>query len=224
MKYKFTHFILFCFLFGCTPYLEDNIRLEIKGNVQDGSGVPIPNANITVNRDINLNYSSFELGSGTSNQEGAFSFVSVFERVDGFSINVVVDNAYTYYSYRINTETNNPTNFTYDLGTVILHNIATINYNITRASPEGTTLQFEFRYPNTNCTETYEEGESNPIFSSCYEEQVRGGLINENPNANNTFNTLLGATVEFRYSINDQPEQVQTFTIDQANYEFNFTF
>lgn len=229
-----SYFVFFVFLVaiiqsGCTPTLEDNVRILVMGNVEDQNGNAIQNAEISVFTNRGSYYSSSQsaylLGQGISGADGSFSVVSFFVMDNEFSIFVRNGQEYSEYIYETSTLNYTPDDLTFDLQTVTIRKLADVDINIDRASPQGTTFSYHISYPFTYCWEFYNEGVLDAYQSSCYSSISNNrNLSDDNPDDSQSFQTLLGSTVEFTYSINGQPEETQVLTIDQENYEFNFSY
>ena len=218
------------FLISCgPPEFENNTRILVKGNLVDQDNSPLNNLEISVNTrkptSLFSGESHFVLGSGFSQLDGSFAVTSLFDRDNDFSIEIDGEDNYSTYVYATNTEDYVPENFTFNLQTIILYKLSNITYNIERTSPVGTTLRFSFGFQDKDCIEYYDEGAINPTYSNCYQERTLVRTLNDNlPDMSGSFTSLLGSTVVFTYSINEEPEQTQIFVLDQVNYEYNFNY
>ncbi|MBD0831121.1 carboxypeptidase-like regulatory domain-containing protein [Aestuariibaculum sediminum] len=213
---------------GCSiPQFEPNARVLIKGKVLDENNAPILDAKVTAyifREDYYLQ--SYFLGSDLSAQDGGFQITSLLPKNEEYVVEVKSADNYTEYYYLSNTfENNKPDNYTINLEAVQLKKNSKVNYTITRTSPLGTTLHYSFNFPNVKCYEYFENGQINPENSNCFDAvYISRFLDDNNPNDSSFFWTVLGSVVEFRYVINDGPEVVETFIIDEENYEFEFSY
>ncbi|WP_372752798.1 hypothetical protein [Mariniflexile sp.] len=232
MKYS-SYLLLFPLILVCCgpPTFEKDTRVLVKGSVLDENNNPISDAEVNVytRRSTSLfdSYgSSFLLGKDYTQQDGTFSVTSLFDRNEDFYIEIKNGDRFSNYIYTTNTEEYLPANLEFNLDTVFLRQLATFNYNITRTtSTQGTTLRFSFLLKNTSCFEVYDNGVLVTLQSSCYEDFTLGGSLNDVvPDLSSTYKTLLGTTIVFKYSLNNEPEITETFIIDKENYDFNFTY
>ena len=217
--------------FSCVTKFEDNTRVLVIGKVVNSSDEPIENAQISVYTRrprgifVSSGYDDYLLGRGYSGSDGEFSVTSILDLDDEFSIEIDGEEDETKYRYYSSTIDFVPSNLIYNLNTVEIKKIATINYNITRESGEENNLSYTFKYSSIYCAEYYEQGVLNENYSYCYNDLEDYRLLTDvNPDAERSLETTLGATVEFTYSINNQPEITETFTVNQPNYEFTFNY
>jgi hypothetical protein len=227
---KYFAFIALVIFLDCTPNFENNTRILAKGIIQDQNTVPIADAKVSVytrrpNGFFIFSQNEYLLGQNLSQSDGAFEVTSIFDKDPDFSIEINAGDAYTKYVYKTDTEDYTPANLVFNLGTVQLKQLGNVNYNITRTSGNGNTLRFSFKFVNDLCIEVFEEGILDPLQSFCFEENYNGRTLNDtNPDIVSSFKTPYGTVVEFTYSINDQPDVTETFTIDQENYDFTFNY
>lgn len=230
MKFNFLLLFISLFIIGCgPPEFEKNTRILVKGTVVDENNNPISKANIEIftERATGLFSSgNYLLGSGLSDVEGAFSIISLFDRDEEFQIEVYTEEqSFSKYYYLRDTNENPTTNLIYDLKTVMLNSLAQVNYNITRTSSSNTELKYSFQYQTTDCVEVFDDQGLNLVQSNCLQEVTLNGSLTENqPEISRSLTTLLGSIFKFTYSINDEPEITETYTIDKEKYEFNFSY
>ena len=237
MKLKLNALLVFgllTLLLNCEVPFDNNARLLVKGQVIDENNNPISGAEIGVfvRRDDNFAFNTGPSGSGgkllgndISATDGTFSIITLLGRDSNFAVEVYVNQDYTNYTYRTDTQNFTPTNFLIDLETVRVNRRAEFNYNITRMSLEGTELQYSFEYQNSFCSETYISEQLNVDETFCFETNSLGGNLNtDNPEVSNAFPSFVSSQVTFTYSINGQPQESQILTIDQPEYEFNFSY
>jgi hypothetical protein len=220
--------ILIAILYSCSVRFESDERLLTKGKIIDSNSSPIVGAEISVysRRPTSLiSENEFLLGQNFSNTEGDFQVISLSDRSDEFSVEIENGNEFTRYLYLSNLEENPPQDLLINLETKTLKQIGRLNYNITRTSGSNSDLVFSFSYESTSCVEFYDETGLVADQSSCYEQlDFNSTLDNDNPDATNSFFTTFDSLIEFRYSINGQPEESQTLIIDQLENEFNFSY
>lgn len=230
MKFKLLSVICFLGLtFSCEVPFVDNARLLVKGQVFDENNQPISGANIAVSAREGEGFifgTELEfLGDVQSASDGTFEIITLLGRDSKFVVEVWLNNDYTRYQYITNTEIFTPTDYTIDLGVVPIKRKANFNFNITRTSPPDIELQYTLEYKNDFCKEVYVNEMIDEEQTFCYETQSLGGILdNDNPETSSEIQSFFGAEVLFTFSINGQPEQSQTITIDQSEYEFNFNY
>lgn len=226
--------VLLCTFYSCSTRFEDDIRVLVKGKVVNSFGEPIADAEVSVytRRGRGIFFApgpsgsdDYVLGRNYSDSNGDFSVTSIFDKDEDFSIGIDAGDEYGKYGYYTNTEDYVPSDFVFNLETVTLKNISNVNYNISRVSGEGNTLRYSFKYENDYCEEYYEQETLNEDQSYCYADVFENRLLSDNqPDLESSFSTTNGSTVEFIYSINDQPEITETFTITDPTYEFTFSY
>lgn len=229
MKFLFSLLLAILFLVSCgPPEFEKNIRILVKGKVVDGDDAPISNVNINIYTERATGVFSsgnYLLGTGSSEDDGTFSVISLFDRDEEFQIEIHGEQSLSSYFYLRDTKNHPTQNLIYDLGTITLNKLAQINYNITRTSPSNTELRYTFQYLDTECFQVFDNKGLNLVESRCLEEVNLNKVLSENrPEISRSFITLLGSVVSFTYSINNEPEVTETFTVDAEDYEFNFSY
>ena len=222
----------FALILSCDPLvLENNTRVLVKGSVQDSNGMPIANAEILVyakkgsgiptTAEIDKNM----LGSNVSDAQGNFSVTSILARDDEFTVEVKSSNEFSLYVYQTNTEEYIPSDLIFNIPTITLSKLSTVDFNIAKTSSEENTLQYNFRYVADFCFEVYDEEELDVNESLCPFEEGFGQNLNlDNPNASGDFIAPLGSIVQFNYSLNGEPTQTETFTLNQDTYNFEFNY
>lgn len=214
--------------FSCETRFEDDTRILVKGKVEDAMGNPIRDAEIivTTNSAISLfSEDEFILGQNLSESDGSFAVTSLFKQDDDFNIRIDAGEMFSKYVYITNTENYTPDNLVFNLQNTALYALGSVNYDISRTSSNENSLQYSFKYNGTICYETFEEGVLIESEDDCFDNRFENGILNDsNSLETGDFTVLLGTTVEFTYSINQQPEITETFIIDQENYEFTFTY
>lgn len=226
--------ILLLSFFSCTTRFENNTRILVKGRVIDDNGNPISNAQISVYTQRSNGVWSlpspsgndeYVLGRNYSDSNGDFSVTSLFDTDADFSIEINAGSDYARYGYYTSTTNYMPSDLVFDLENVELKRIGDFNYNISRISGEGNSINFTFRYENTYCNQFFLEEELIEEQSYCFENDFYSRTLNDNnPDIESSFYSTIGSTVEFVYSINDQPEIIETFIINEPTYEFTFTY
>ncbi len=229
MRFLFQLLIIsFCFISCGPPQFEKNIRIIVKGIVVDENDNPIPNLNVSIYTERGSVFGAnkeFLLGSGLSNSQGVFNVNSFFDQNKGFQVEVNGDELFSNYFYQLDTHKYVPEDLTFNLNSVKLNRLSTVNFNIDKTSMEDNNLGFSFRFKDTNCVEVFNEDEIDITQSRCLEFTYLNTLLNkDSPEIASKFETLLGSTVEFTYRLNDEEEITNTFIVDKINYEFNFSY
>ncbi len=228
----FSPFFTLCLLFSCTPELEPNQRILVKGIVLDSEGQALGGHEVQVYSEVTYGYfvffysrDEYLLGSGQTEPDGSFSVTSLSDKDRNFSVFIDGQELYSDYQYVTETLEYPSSESSFDIGTVNLKDKATLNFSITRTSPSGTNISYSLTYQIPGCSEVYQDGVLNTELSDCYSEQVIGNMLNENnPDEAGQLETTLGSVVTFSYSINEQPTITETFIIDQPNYTYEFTY
>ncbi|MGJ8591642.1 MAG: hypothetical protein ACSHXF_03795 [Aquaticitalea sp.] len=216
--------------FQCGPDFQTNKRVLIKGQLLNDIGAPLEDIDVSA---FTLNENDFQgniengylLGRNKSGSDGSIAVVCLLDVNSDFFIRVNGLDNYIDYTYVFKTDLPEPENLSIDIGTVTLRQKAEINVLFTRISPVGTSIDYTILYQNPYCVEVYEDDDLILEESSCYEEiSMIDNFDGTNTNFTNGFMSLLGSTVTIIYSINNQPETTETFTIDQPNYTYEFSY
>lgn len=235
LKY-FYCLILLCVLVSCgPPEFERNTRLHVKGQVVDQNGQAISDTEVGVFTETgyfvgfilvgSVGQDEYLLGHNSSNASGDFSVTSLFDQDEDFFIFLDGNDTYANYIYATNTTNYTPGNYTLDIGTIELKKLADVSINVSRTSPPGTEFNFSYLIQDPYCLETYVDGVLEPNQYQCYYPSYTQRILNdEQPNYNQTHTSVLGATVELTYSINNAPELTEFFTITDENYEITLTY
>ena len=235
MYKKTTLIILIIFLvFSCEVQFDRNVRIEVTGVTVDENVVAIPNVFVGVFTEAarftgfypTLNGDrEYLLGSSNSDENGDFSVASLFDSDQDFFIFVDGGDSRTNYIYSSDTFDFEPQNFLFNLGEVRLKKKANINFNITRTSPSGTTLDFYISYQSPLCEEVFVNGVLDETLSNCNRMvSVFRTLNDDSPDYEKTSNSFITGTIEFGYSINGGAETIETYIINQENYDINFSY
>lgn len=222
----------FILIFSCDPLvLESDIRVLVNGKVLDNDGTPIANAEILVyaNKGAGLPTPSEldkkMLGHNFSDTQGNFSVTSVLARDDEFTVEVKATEEYSLYVYQTNTLEYVPSDLVFSIPTITLNKLSNITYNITKTSSEENTLYYNFKYIANYCVEVYDEEILNVNQSLCEVDQQFIGHLDANDTADTgDFKVPLGSVVQFTSRINDEPNHIETFTVNQENYVFEFSY
>lgn len=215
-------------IFGCAETeVDNNIRVLVKGKVVDQNNLPINNANIEVYTDANTPGAlPVLLGLGTTDNLGGFEITSLFGSNSIFYVEVFLDNQFSKYTFQTTTPDFYLEDLIFDLQTVTLNQISIFNYSITRSSPDGTSLEFSFKFSDPDCFQTFDEGILNEQQSFCFQDRMVSRILNDTrPNVDDAqFIIPLNASIEFTYKINDGPEVTEIINSNTTNYEFEFSY
>lgn len=197
--------------------LEDDVRIQVSGQVVDATGNPI--SGILVYSEVMEN----TLGSGFTNDEGKFNFTSLQSHDSGLVIHVNPDNYHYTSIYYIDKGGPRKKN-TYTLGKLVLQKNAVLHFEIKKTSSVKDTLHWALAYPARNCKYSYENDIL--LYSSCHERNYSSGT--ESPgheNFNYDFETVMGgAPVIFEYQIDDQPEKTISIPITKQKQTYVFEY
>ena len=214
------------------PEFEKNTRILSKGVLQNQNGEPLSGIEVSVyTRAFNgefyvfgSNEDDYLLGNGFSNANGLFSVTSLFDKDDDFYIYVNGGDNYSSYIFKTTTEDYIPNDLTFDLGSITLEKLATVQFQITNSTPSETPFYFSFTHKDKNCLEIFEEGILDISQDFCHTDSVLGFSFNENnPERSGEFITLLDSEVTIYYTNNDDIEVTETIIIDQENFVYEFT-
>src|SRR5690606_36583562 len=131
------------FLKSCgPPEFEKNTRILSKGVLQNQNGEPLSAIEVSVyTRAFNgefyvfgSNEDDYLLGNGFSNANGLFSVTSQFDKDDDFYIYVNGGDNYSSYIFKTTTEDYIPNDLTFDLGSITLEKLATVQFKITNTT------------------------------------------------------------------------------------------
>lgn len=234
MKPYLIVFLIALVLYSCEVNFEQDSRIIVEGTVVNEVEEPVGGAQISVyTRRANGGFitapgpsgsSDYLLGRNFSSENGTFQVVSLLDRDEDFSIIAAREN-YSTYEYARSTVDYLPEDLTFDLETIVLKEVGTINYNIQRDSGLDQSIAFSFVYIEPYCLAYYNEEGLVLESSYCFEERSFSRTLNNNlPNLEGNFKTPLGTIVEFTYTINDNEQITETFILDQENYEFTFSY
>lgn len=217
-------------LLQCGPDYQTNKRVLIKGQLQNGIGEPIGNIDVSVITLANGNFpgnqpNGYLLGRNKSQEDGSIAVICLLDVDSDFFITVNGIEDYIDYSYVFKTDFSEPEDLVVDMGTVTLRKGASVNFNLSRTSPAGTSIDFVISYENPFCTVVYEDDSLIPEESTCFEQRTfTRSLDGNSENFSSSFNSVLGSDFTIIYSIDNQPEETETFTIDQSNFTYEFTY
>ncbi|HLT34459.1 MAG TPA: hypothetical protein VKZ98_11750 [Aquaticitalea sp.] len=223
-------FVFAILLLQCGPDYQTNKRVLIKGQLQNHEGEPIGNIDVsafTLTEDYlqGNQQNGYLLGRNQSQVDGSIAVVCLIDVESDFFIRVKGGDDFIDYSYVFKTDLSDPENLVVDMGNIILQKRAEVTFNLTRTSSMDSSIEYIVSYQNTICYEVY--GDDNLIAeeSSCYEQlTLSNTLEGSTANFTNVFNSILGANFTLTYSINNEPEITETFSINQPNSGYEFTY
>lgn len=217
-------------LWQCGPDYQTNKRVLIKGQIQNYMGEPLGNIEVsafTLTDDylFGNQQNGYLLGRNQSQADGSINVVCLLDVDSDFFIRVNGFEDYIDYSYAFKTDLPEPENLVVDMGTIILQKRAVVTFNFTRTSSMDASIEYSISYQNPICYEVYEDNNLITPESSCYEETNFSNTLDADTTTFSTdFNSILGSTFTLTYSINNEPELTETFTIDQPNSSYEFTY
>lgn len=227
--------IIILFFLGCRPKeFEKNTRILITGSVVDQDNSPIDSASIQVLTDDEVGSifnifplvptanQIFNLGSSSTNQFGDFSIVSLLNRSNNFIVSVEKNENYAPYLFKTSVLDYTPDDLTISLNSITLKeklNFKLIVINQNPSSNITITLNYEIPY----CAEIYEEGILQEDVSYCYSlETFTVSLQGED--FSRSFISTSRSSIQISYSINSQPEIVETIILNQSENVVTFTY
>ena len=223
---------LFLMVLNCDTRFTGNTRVAVEGVVIDTEGNAIEGAEIstytsrTTGTFLALDptgSNEFLLGRNYSNVNGNFSVVSLFD--DGLDIEIIAGEDYSRYVYASYGGDFVPPNNIFYLEDVTLNKLALVNYNISRTSGEGNVISFTLNYRDPDCRLVYIDGVLNEEESNCNSTNFLTRTLNDNvSDIEGSLSTIVGSTLEFVYAVNGAPEITETFSVDDSNFQFNFTY
>lgn len=222
--------VLSLLLLQCGPDYQTNKRVLIKGQLQNDTGEPMRNIDVsafTLTDDYfqGNQQNGYLLGRNKSQEDGSFAVICLLDVDSDFFITVNGIEDYIDYSYVFKTDFSEPEDLVVDMGTVTLRKRANVTFNLSRTSPAGTSIDFIISYENPFCAVVYEDDSLMSEESTCFERTTFTRSFDGNSeNFSSSFNSVLGSDVTIIYSIDNQPEETETFTIDQSNFTYEFTY
>lgn len=211
-RYQVLSFILLWVLVSCTPEVVDNTRIVVSGRLVNAMGDAVPEADIEVfvaNR-------NFLLGEGMSGLDGSFEVPSFYSRFERFVIQIDKGSEYSTYQRELNTVNYTPEGFELNLGQIELRRQTSFDLMVERISGEGNEIQLSISYVLPYCFEFFEEPDQEVSNSQCYPLQSRVIALNDDsPNFDASYNAVTSVPVIISYSINNGPDIVQEFNLNE---------
>lgn len=214
----------------CGPDFQTNKRVLILGQIQNANGEPLSNIDVsafTLTDDYfqGIQQNGYLLGRNKSEADGTIAVTCLLDVESDFFIKVNGDDDYIDYSYVFKTDLSEPENLVINMGTVMLQKKANITFNITRSSPEGTPIDYTIAYQNPFCAVVYEDDSLISEQSNCFETvSFNRSLEGTTDQDTDSFSSVLGSNVTITFSIDNQPQMTENFTIDQLNYTYEFSY
>ena len=227
--------IIILFFLGCQPKeFEKNTRILITGSVVDQNNSPIDGASIQVLTDDEVGSifnifpfvptanQIFNLASTQTNQLGEFSVVSLLNRSNNFIVSVDKDDNYAPYLFRTSVLDYTPNNLTFNLNSISLKEKSNFDLILINQNPSSN-ITITFNYEIPFCAEIYEEGILQEDVSYCYPlETFTVSLQGED--FSRSFISTSGSGIQISYSINSQPEIVETIILNQSENVVTITY
>lgn len=228
MRFTFNLFKFICLLLliGCQPKeFEKNTRILVIGNVVDQNNIAIENASIKIFTEDEVGSifnifpfvptfnQTFNLGSTNTNLSGEFSVVSLLNRSNNFIVSVEKDENYAPYLIKTSVFDYTPDNLTVDVNTITLKEKSHFDLVLNNQNTSAT-IDVTFDYEIPFCAEVYEEGILQENLSNCYPFETFAVSL-QGEDFFKSFNSTTGSSLQIRYSINNQPEMVETIILNE---------
>lgn len=227
--------IIILFFLGCQPReFEKNTRILITGSVVDQNNSPIDSAAIQVFTDDEVGSifnifpfvptanQIFNLASTRTNLLGEFSSVSLLNRSNNFIVSVEKNENYASYLFKTSFLDYTPDDLTLNLNPITLKEKSNFELIVINQNP-ASNITITFNYEIPYCAEIYEEGILQEEVSYCYPlETFTVSLQGEDFSRN--FISTAGSSIQINYSINSQPEIVETIILNQSENVVTITY
>ena len=203
--------------FQCEDEVEDDQRSAVSGFIVDGNNNPISDIKIQVISD------DLVLGESRSESSGFFSFTSLRPGFDDFriAINRTEGSPYSRVTYVYGDSSFEEQ---YNLDEVVLRKLATLDFKITKTSPDQDVLDFSLEYMNNECSFFFIDTNI-PNSEDCYEDEIISGtLSNSQTNFETEVPSLLNTTIRFTYELNNEPPQTILIELTQATTTYEFEY
>lgn len=229
MKAKVFLLLLPCLLFSCSDEIqvEDNRRLFVSGSIagNEPAGISIVSTG-TFDLMSNDNNPDKILGSGKSDQNGKFNFVSldtythdILISVNSETLNDYKDNLGSYYFY----DDSGKHQLSYNLGEIDLPQKIIFEFNVRNISGTTDTLYYTFDYEKpvkyfVKSAAGFEDIEENISYRQAYEM-----LPLSEPRAHQ-FNVAGGSDLKFSYTFGDQEGEEITIPVNSETTSYDFEY
>lgn len=227
--------IFLLLLIGCQPKeFEKNTRILTSGKVVDQNNAAITNASIQIFTDDEVGSifnifpfvptanQIFNLASTRTNELGEFSAVSLLNTSNNFIVSVEKNENYASYLFKTSLLDYTPDDLTLNLNSITLKeksNFELIVINQNQAS--NITLTFSYEIPF--CAEVYEEGILQEDVSYCYPLETFAVNLQDEDFSGNFISTA-GSSIQINYSVNGQPEIIDTIILNQSENVVTITY
>lgn len=232
---KLLKFFCLLLLIGCQPKeFEENTRIRVLGTVLNQNNVAIENASINIftNDEVGslINFfpgvptfnQIFNLGSTNTNQSGEFSVVSLLNKSNNFIVSVEKNENYAPYFFKTSVLNYTPDDLSVDLNEISLKEKSNFQLVLINQNPSST-ITIAFNYEIPFCAVVYEEGILQEHLSNCYStETFTVSLLGED--FSKSFISTAGSSIQISYSVNNQPEVVETINLNQTENVVNLTY
>ncbi len=200
------------------------------GQIQNINGEPLPNIDVSATT-LTDDYfqgnqqDGYLLGRNKSNPDGTVRVTCLLDVNSDFFIKVNGNDEYIDYSYVFNTDLSEPEDLVINIGTVTLQKRANVTLNIIRLNQMDMPIEYSISYQLPRCAEVYEDSLLILDQSSCFDTTSFNRSIDGDSNQfQEDFVSLLGSIVTITYSINNQPQMIESFTINQSDFTYEFNY
>lgn len=208
----------------CSFDVEDNERTIITGRLVDNAGNPVPNIPIKAGIEQHV------LGMGESDASGNFEIASLSSNDGNFKI--LINNQSSEYNEQFTSilienvaEYSERDRDFYELGELQLNEKAQLNLSIMNTSGENEILYWVLEIRRPDCVYQYDNYQLIEQNSYCYSmEPQYGNIPSSTPNFQQTFNSLLGSTASFTYTLGDGPQETVAIPLNQQNNQYVFEY
>lgn len=202
--------------FQCEEEVENDQRSSVSGLIVDGNNNPLSDIKIQVISE------DLVLGESRSESNGFFSFTSLRPGYDHFriAINRTEGSPYSRVTYVYGDSSFEER---YNLDQVVLRKLATLDFKITKTSPDQNVLDFSLEYISSECSFFFIDTNI-PNSEDCYEDKIISGTLDNQTNFESEVPSLLYSSVRFSYELNNEPPQTILIELTEATTTYEFEY
>jgi hypothetical protein len=235
---KETLLLLCCILLiSCDDQrIDDNIRLNLKGNVVNESLNPIAAATVEAYTDFSAREFDFTttkrsepnpntlLARGTTDSIGLFDLISLYDNDDNYTVLIDADPGYSRFMLDADISNILADDLTLDLGMVQLLPKKTITIAFDNQSNTKDNLVYTATYVEAFCNAAVDESLNQVSFENCYSErQINGSVNSEAISPEIQFETIDDSSITIEYIIGDNGiVMTETFNSQNNTYVVSY--
>lgn len=220
-------------LTSCEDRIKDDTRVLITGNITDDFNNSIPQVEVFTAPEFDRMPSSdgylrdyptdYVLGNDLSNDNGEFEFNSLIIG-NTLSISVRTGDFIAYNTTR-SFSSLNQSQFTFDLGNVVLRKKSLVNFTFTNNTSTTEDLTYEIAYQIPSCFEELDNNSLNLANSNCFEIRTVSNTISATTiNPERSVSTIQESTITVNYRIGAGPISTQTFSTSNPTHDYEIIY